>query len=368
MQERTELTRDSVSYLSMPLFHGNSMMMNFAPSMYTGATLCLARRFSASGFVRDLHSYGVTYVNYVGRALSYMLAVPEDPRDSASTLRLAAGTEASVADAERFCARFGCRVSEGYGMSEGIVRINRPPGAPPGSIGLPLGGADVRVMSEETGQECARARTSPQGRLLNPGESIGQIVVRDAAARFEGYYKNPEAQAERVRGDDFWTGDLAYRDQGGYFYFAGRSTDWLRVDSENFAAGPVERIIERWPDAAVSLVYAVPDPRTGDQVMCALQMADGVRFDPQALAAFLDAQPDLGTKWRPRFVRIIDRVPVTGNHKTTKTGLRREAWLTGDPVYWCPDPGSGYRPLQAADREALATQFATHGRTALLPE
>jgi len=49
MQERTELTRDSVSYLSMPLFHGNSMMMNFAPSMYTGATLCLARRFSASG-------------------------------------------------------------------------------------------------------------------------------------------------------------------------------------------------------------------------------------------------------------------------------------------------------------------------------
>jgi fatty-acyl-CoA synthase len=368
MQERTELTRDSVSYLSMPLFHGNSMMMNFAPSMYTGATLCLARKFSASGFVRDLHSHGVTYVNYVGRALSYVLAVPEDPRDRASTLRLAAGTEASVADAERFSGRFGCRVSEGYGQSEGMVRINRPPGAPPGSIGLPLGGADVRVMSEETGQECPRARTSPQGRLLNPGESIGQIVVRGAAARFEGYYKNPEAQAERVRGDDFWTGDLAYRDQDGYFYFAGRSTDWLRVDSENFAAGPVERIIERWPDAAVSLVYAVPDPRTGDQVMCALQMADGVKFDPQALASFLDGQPDLGTKWRPRFVRIIDRVPVTGNHKTTKTGLRREAWLTDDPVYWCPDPGSGYRPLRAADREALATQFATHGRTALLPE
>ena len=368
MQERTELTRTSVSYLSMPLFHGNSMMMNFAPSMHAGATLCLTRRFSASGLVRDLHCHGVTFVNYVGRALSYVLAVPEDPRDSGSTLQLAAGTEASVADAERFSARFGCRVSEGYGQSEGMVRINRTPDSPPGSIGLPVGGADVRVMSEETGRECPRVRISGEGRLLNSGESIGQIVVIGAAARFEGYYKNPEAQAERIRGDNFWTGDLAYRDQAGFFYFAGRSTDWLRVDSENFAAGPVERIIERWPDVAVSLVYAVPDPRTGDQVMCALQMADGVRFDPPAFAAFVDGQPDMGTKWRPRFVRIMRQVPVTGNNKITKTGLRREGWLTDDPVFWRPDPVSDYEPLRSADREALATLFARHGRTALLPE
>jgi fatty-acyl-CoA synthase len=367
MRERTELTRESVSYLSMPLFHGNSMMMNFAPSIYAGAKLCLARRFSASGFVRDVHRYRVTFANYVGRALSYVLAVPEDPRDRGSTLELAAGTEASAADAERFSARFGCRVSEGYGQSEGMVRINRTPGAPPSSIGLPVGRAQVRVLSEETGRECPPARIDANGRLLNAGESTGEIVVIGAAARFEGYYKNPAAQAERVRGDDFWTGDLAYRDQAGYFYFAGRSADWLRVDSENFAAGPLERIIERWAGVAVSLVYAVPDPRTGDQVMCALQMADGVAFDSGAFAAFLDAQPDMGTKWRPRFVRVVEQVPVTGTNKTTKTGLRREAWLTPDPVYWRPDSRSGYRPLLAGDLEALAGEFARHGRTALLP-
>lgn len=367
MQVRAELTRESVSYLSMPLFHGNSMMMNFAPSMYAGATLCLARRFSASGFVQDVHRYNVTYVNYVGRALSYVLAVPEDPRDRASTLQLAAGTEASVADVGRFSARFGCRVSEGYGQSEGMVRINRTPDTPQGSIGLPVGGADVRVMNEETGQECPRVRIAENGRLLNPDESIGQIVVVGTAANFEGYYKNPEAQARRVRGRDFWTGDLAYRDQAGYFYFAGRSSDWLRVDSENFAAHPVERIIERWADVAVSLVYAVPDPRTGDQVMCALQMADGVRFDPCAFAAFLDGQPDMGTKWRPRFVRVIGQVPTTGSNKTTKTGLRREAWVTSDPVYWRPGPRSGYRPFGSRERAALEKEFAAHGRSALLP-
>ena len=367
MRERTELTRESVSYLSMPLFHGNSMMMNFAPSLYAGATLCLARRFSASGFVRDVHRYRVTFANYVGRALSYVLAAGEDPRDRGSTLELVAGTEASAADVERFSARFGCRVSEGYGQSEGMVRINRTPGAPPGSIGLPVGGAEVRVLGEETGQECPPARFDAAGRLLNAGEATGQIVVIGAAARFEGYYKNPRAHAERVRGDDFWTGDLAYRDQAGYFYFAGRSDDWLRVDSENFAAGPVERIIERWAGAAACLVYAVPDPCTGDQAMCALQLAGGVTFDPSAFAAFLDAQPDMGTKWRPRFVRIIDDVPTTGSNKTTKTGLRREAWLTPDPVYWRPGPGPGFRPLLAADHAALAREFVRHGRNGLLP-
>src|SRR5207302_6641198 len=65
------------------------------------------------------------------------------------------------------------------------------------------------------------------------------------AAGFEGYYNNPEADAERVRNGWYWTGDLGYRDEDGFFYFAGRSSDWLRVDSENFAAAPVERILFR---------------------------------------------------------------------------------------------------------------------------
>jgi fatty-acyl-CoA synthase len=101
--------------------------------------------------------------------------------------------------------------------------------------------------------------------------------------------------------------------------------------------------------------------------MCALRMSGGVSFDPCAFAAFLDAQPDMGTKWRPRFVRIIDEVPTTGSNKITKIGLRGEAWLTSDPVFWRPRPRSGFRPLLAADRSALAGDFATHGRTALLP-
>lgn len=362
LADRARLRRDSVSYLSMPLFHGNSIMLNLAPSAYVGSTVVMTRRFSASGFARDVHRHGVTYFNYVGRALSYILSTPDDPRNRTSTLELAIGTEASPADVARFSERFGCEVSEGYGSSEGVFRLNRTPATPPDSLGLPVGGLDIRVL-DNSGRECPPAEFDANRRLLNPDVAIGEIVAIGRAGGFEGYYRNDEAMAQRVRGDDFWSGDLAYRDADGYFYFAGRSSDWLRVNSENFAAAPVERILERWEPVAIALVYAVPDPRTGDQVMCALKLHGP--FDPVAFAEFLAAQPDLAPKWWPRFVRIVDEVPTTGNNKVAKASLRKAGWLTGDPVFW--RSAGAFDKLEPEQCKRFEAEFVEHGRAALLP-
>lgn len=364
--ERARLRRDSVTYLCMPLFHGNALMLNLGAAMHAGATVAMVRRFSASAFAPDIHRYGVTMVNYVGRALSYVLAQPEGPQDRESTLELAFGTEASEVDVARFSERFGCEVMEGYGMSEGVLRINRTPDSPTGALGLPVGGADVRVYDEETGQECPRAEFDEVGRLLNP-EAVGQIVAVGLAHTFEGYYKNPEATADRVRGDDFWTGDLAYRDADGFFYFAGRSSDWLRVDSENFAAAPVERILTRLAGVHAAPVYAVPDAATGDQVMCAIEMAPGHVFDPVAFGRHLAEAPDMSAKWWPRYVRVIDQTPLTGSNKVDKTPLRRAAWLTADPVWMRVGRTSTYALLDDEQREAIAAEFARNGRQAQLP-
>ena len=364
--DRVEMTPESVTYLCMPLFHGNAVMMNLVPAMTIGATVVLARKFSASRFADDIHRYGVTYVNYVGRALSYVLSRPEDPRDRTSTLRLAYGTEASESDIARFAERFGCRVAEGYGLSEGVFRINRTPDTPPGSLGMAAGGLDVRVLDEATGQECPRARFDEHGRLLNP-EAVGQLVAIGLAHTFEGYYKNPGAMAERVRGDDFWAGDLAYRDEEGWFYFAGRSSDWLRVDSENFAAAQVERILRRFPGVAAAPVFAVADPRTGDRVMCVLELEPDATFDAAAFGAFLDAQEDLGAKWWPSFVRVTERIPLTGSNKVDKAPLRREAWATTDPVWMRVGRTPEYVPLTPERRAALEQEFVEHGRAAHLP-
>ena len=114
-------------------------------------------------------------------------------------------------------------------------------------------------------------------------------------------------------------------------------------------------------------VHAVPDPQTGDQVMAAVELRAGQTFDPVAFATFLAAQADLGTKWTPRFVRVVDDMPLTANNKVNKQPLRAAAWITTDPVWWQPRRGDAYRLLTDADRAALAAEFASHDRTHLLP-
>jgi fatty-acyl-CoA synthase len=226
---------------------------------------------------------------------------------------------------------------------------------------------DVAIVSPETSEECVPARFAENGTLLNAEEAIGEIVNRTGAQAFEGYYRNPEAEAERVRGELFCSGDLGYRDDQGFFYFAGRASEWIRVDSENFAAAPVERILSRFPKVGLVAVYPVPDPRTGDQVMATLQLDDGTRFDPATWRDFLAAQPDLGTKWAPRFVRVTRDAPVTATRKIDKPRLRRQAWQTADAVWWRPEPAGDYRPMTAEDRAGLEAEFARNDRQAMLP-
>jgi fatty-acyl-CoA synthase len=188
-------------------------------------------------------------------------------------------------------------------------------------------------------------------------------VSRGAAARFEGYYKNPTATEQRLREGDFWTGDLGYRDETGFFWFAGRTADWLRVDSENFAAAPVERILSRFPGVIAAAVYPVPDPVTGDQVMAAIE-APVSHFDPAAFGAFLAEQSDLGTKWMPRLVRITGSLPLTATHKISKPTLRRLLWSGEDPVYEHTD--DGYVLMSADRKAAVEAEYRAHGRDHLL--
>ncbi|MEO6206027.1 MAG: AMP-binding protein, partial [Mycobacteriales bacterium] len=307
-----------------------------------------------------------TYFNYVGRALAYVLATPPTDQDADNCLRLGFGTEASARDADLFSARFGCHLVDSYGSSEGAVVISRTPGTPRGALGSPPPGMDVAVVDSD-GAECRRAVFDDVGLLVNSSEAIGEIVNRSGAAAFEGYYKNADAEAERVSGTWYRSGDLGYRDEAGWFWFAGRSSDWLRVDSENFAAAPVEAVLARYQRAVMVSVYAVPDGRTGDQVMAALELTDGASFDPEHFAAFLQEQADLGTKWAPRFLRLVASMPLTATNKVDKQPLRAQQWsAVPHDVWWRPGRELAYQPLSLTDREALRAEFADNERLGLL--
>ncbi|WP_193608967.1 long-chain-fatty-acid--CoA ligase [Nocardioides lijunqiniae] len=317
LADRFGLGPEHVAYLSMPMFHSNAIMAGWGPAVASGTTIALAPRFSASGFLADVRRYRATYANYVGKPLTYIMATPEQPDDADNPLRIVFGNEANERDIAAFGERFGCVVVDSYSSTENAVVVQRVPEMPPGSLGRPLDG--VQVLDPVSMEETPDAEFGPHGELLNADAATGELVNTQGAGAFAGYYKDPDAESERMRSGMYWSGDLAYRDADGFVYFAGRTADWLRVDGENLAAAPIERILLRHPAISEAAVYAVPDESVGDQVMAALITLSPL--EPAELETFLANQPDLSPKAWPRFVKIVDDLPRTATNKVLKRQL-----------------------------------------------
>jgi len=345
LQDRFGLGPEDVCYVSMPLFHSNAVVAGWSAALCGGSTIVPAR-FSASGFLDDVRRYGVTYMNYVGKPLAYVLATPERPDDADNTLRVAFGNEASDRDIEEFARRFGCEVRDGFGSTELAVIITREPGTPPGSVGR--GAEGVAIYDPETVTECEVAVFDAHGALRNADRAVGELVNTQGAGYFSGYYNDSSANEERMRHGMYWSGDLAYRDAEGWIYLAGRTADWMRVDGENLAAAPIERILQRLPAVNRVAVYAVPDPQVGDQVMAAIVLRDDARLEPADLEGFLAEQPDLSAKAWPRFVGIAPDLPSTATNKVLKRELAAQGPTAGDGVLWVrAERGTAYARADA---------------------
>ncbi|MCX6469282.1 MAG: long-chain-fatty-acid--CoA ligase [Corynebacteriales bacterium] len=317
LADRFDLGHDDVVYLSMPMFHSNAIIAGWSVAVAAGASIALRRRFSASNFLDDVRRYGVTYANYVGKPLSYILATPERTDDAENPLRVVYGNEASPRDIVEFERRFGVRVVDGFGSTEGGVAIARTPDTPPEALG-PLV-APVAIVDVETGTPCGT-------------DEIGEIVNTSGPGLFTGYHGDRDASDERMRGGIYHTGDLGWVDAAGYIHFAGRLGDWVRVDGENLATGPIERILLRHDRIRLAAVYGV-GADVGDEIVASLV---GDALDPDDLAEFLASQTDLGPKQWPHHVCVVDELPRTATFKVLKREL---AGAAIDPT-WTLDRGT----------------------------
>jgi len=331
LAQRYELGAEDTAYVAMPMFHSNAIMAGWAVGLAAGARIALRRRFSASGFLTDVRDYDVTYANYVGKPLSYILTTQEKPDDGDNPLRVMFGNEANPCDVAAFATRFDCTVVDAYGSTEGGIVIPRPAGMPSDALGQL--DEHLAVLDPDTGAPCG------------PDE-VGELVNTSGAGMFVGYYNDEKSDEDRLRDGMFWSGDLVYRDQQDYVYYVGRTSEWLRVDGENLGAAPIERILLRHPLVTEAAVYAVPDPVVGDQVMAALVVRGDLDWDE--FAAFLSAQGDLGPKQVPRFVRLTARLPRTATYKVLKRTLSAQKWRTPDTVWWRSGRELEFEPLTAS--------------------
>ncbi len=380
---------DDVGYACMPLFHSNAMFLGFHPAFHVGGTLSMRERFSASSFVPDVLRYGVSYWNYVGEPVHYILGaiekeyagdearilreIAQNPRNR---LRYALGNGAAPPDIDRFVRWLGLDdMLELYGSTEAAISTFRKLSDPRGSVGE-ITDPNVKILNEG-GAECPPARLGADGKILNYAEAVGEICrVAPDTALFQGYFGNPDANSAKYRDSVYHSGDLGHVVVKGaqrFLYFDGRTDDWIRKDGENFSAAQVARLLQEHPDVTLAAAFGAPCQVSDELVMAALKLRPGARFDPQVFFDFCEEQVTGGgmdRKWFPDFVRIVDEFEYTQTQKVLVRNLKQAYFdrrrLPDAELYWRRRGDDRYRPFTLDDWEALRREFTASERLALL--
>ena len=209
----------------------------------------------------------------------------------------------------------GLTIRDGYGQTETILLVGNFPGTPvrPGSMGLPMPGHRVEVIDEASG-------------VLPPGE-VGDIALRGAPpSLFVEYWKDDEATRACRRGDWYVTGDRAYRDEDGYFWFVARADDL--IISAGYRIGPfeVESALVEHPDVIEAAVVAAPDADRGSIVKAYVVVRDGVSAGPELVARLQEHVKNTTAPYKyPRAIEFLDALPKTVSGKIRRIDLRRRA-------------------------------------------
>jgi fatty-acyl-CoA synthase len=388
VESAVRLTKKDRGYISMPLFHSNAWYIGILPQLIVGGSFVLKRKFSASAFEEDMLKYGVTFLNYVGQPLHYIIDALERKYGNGEAVekalanhpqnrfRVAYGNGASIVDRIKFTKYLGMQhVFEIYGSTEAVITTANRPGDPIETVGRVQKSV---VILDENGKECPPGIVDANGKLINYDEAVGEIcrIVGDNNLRFEGYFGNANATSQKFRDGIFHSGDLGHiRIVKGkrYLFFNGRTDDWIRKDGENFSAENVLKYAQDIPGVDVAIAYGAPCDVSDEKVMIAVQMKDGCEFNPDETYAWLVRQQKEGgmdPKWMPDFIRIIDSFPMTNTNKIVVKPYKKENYNLGsDPamkVFYREKGDTTFHPMTLEKFQSIRECFIKNGRESLL--
>jgi carnitine-CoA ligase len=300
---------------SLPLFHNNALGA-FAQALVLGATLDVGSRFSASAFWRRLVDSGATVTYLLGAMVSILLRRPPSELDRAHAVRVALAPATGAELYAPFEERFGITLLDAWGSTEAnCVIANTLVRRRPGTMGRVVDGFEARVVDEDD---------LPQGDG-EPGELV--VRAREPFAFASGYFNLPDATVTAWRNLWFHTGDRVVRDADGWFAFIDRTKDSIRRRGENISSWEVEQVLMAHPDVVIAAAVAVPSDLGEDEVMACVVTRSGAEVDPPALVEFCAAR--IAAFAVPRYVRVLDALPLTANGKVQKVVLR-EGGVTPD--------------------------------------
>lgn len=310
-------------YACLPLFHINSQAYSTMGAIGAEGALVLAPRFSASRFWPDVRRHDVTVFNFIGAMTVILSKSTPSPEDKDNRVRVAYGVPAVPADVrDEVEERFGLACISGFGMSETTYGLLEPIGAErrAGSMGKPRSHPDPTVPATEAKIVDADGNEVPAG-------TVGELVIKNAAMML-GYFKEPEKTAEALVDGWLHTGDSAWQDAEGWFYFVDRKKDIVRRRGENVSSLEVENIINQHDDVMESAVIGVPSELT-DEELCAFVVArPDHTIEPGSIVAWCADQ--LAAFKVPRYIEIVEALPKTPTSKIEKHRLRSGDYRAGE--------------------------------------
>ena len=299
----------------LPLFHsfGQTVIQNGAFAF--GGTVVMLPRFEPGAALAALQKEHVTFFAGVPTMYWGLLGALDDSVDVAGIARnlrvaVAGGSALPVEVHKDFEKKFGVTILEGYGLSEtSPVASFSEYGAParPGSIGIPIPGVEMKLLKPESWDE-----------IDWTPDAIGEIAIKGHNI-MKGYYARPEATEEAIRDGWFRSGDLARRDEDGWYYIVDRSKDMILRGGYNVYPREIEEVLMTHEDVSLAAVVGVPHESHGEEIKAYVILNDGATATGDDLVAWSKEQ--MAAYKYPRIVQVVDSLPMTATGKILKREL-----------------------------------------------
>jgi long-chain acyl-CoA synthetase len=287
---------------ALPLFHSFGQTCGMNASIYAGGMMSLIPRFDPAKALEILERDKITVFQGVPTMYGALLNHPDREKRDTSCLRVCAsgGSALPVELLKAFDEAFGCKVLEGYGLSETspVASFNHPDKErKPGSIGTPIEGVEFKLVDQND-------------------EGVGEIAIKGHNV-MKGYYNRPDATKESIDEDGwFKTGDLAKVDDDGYYFIVDRKKELIIRGGYNVYPREIEEVLYEHPAVAQAAVIGVPHDELGEEVAAFVMLKEGESVTPDELKEFV--KEEVAAYKYPRQVHIVDELPMTATGKILK--------------------------------------------------
>jgi len=292
----------------LPLFHAGAQLHAVLPMLLVGGSVSLMERFSASRFVEQAIRHEATLAALFAAPIRMLLARPRIAAEGQTHLRAVSYAQNITArQFEEWHDRFHAPLMQIWGMTETMsLPLMQPLDLPrkPLAMGMPVLGYEAKVVDE-------RGNEVPSG-------TVGELIVSGVpgVTLMKGYFKNPQATADTIRDGWLWSGDQAWMDEEGYFFFVDRRKDMIKRAGENVSASEVEETLKQHPAVFDAAVVGIPDPVRDQAIKAYIIRTDGATASAAELIGWCRAR--LSPFKVPELIEFRDAFPRTSVGKIQK--------------------------------------------------